>query len=188
MRHHDDDTSFCEHPKMVELIALTDDLSTHLFDAPSLEAVELPARVGLSTAERQSLQRLVPRLPSLLQSLELPSEGKPVESLVAPAAPIVPKSAPAFDVEVAVVKKDVRDTYRLLQATEGALRMKGVLAQPERRLVTLEVQRLTFSATVVSCAAGDDGWVLELKPFALSGEQLMQWRRLVREAERARAA
>ncbi|MDX2010776.1 MAG: HDOD domain-containing protein [Myxococcaceae bacterium] len=188
MRHHDDDTAFCEHPELVELVALTDDLSTHLFEAPSLEAAELPARIGLSTPERQALQRLVPRLPSLLQSLELPSEQQPVQSLVAPAAPVVPPSAPRLDLEVAVVKKDVRDGYRLLQATDAALRMKGSVPQTERRLVTLEVQALSFSATVVSCTAADDGCVIELKPFALSGEQLAQWRRLVRDAERAKAA
>jgi HD-like signal output (HDOD) protein len=188
MRHHDDDTSFCEHPRMVELVALTDDLSTRLFDAPSLEVAELPARIGLSTPERQALQRLVPRLPSLLQSLELPSEQKPVESLVAPAAPVVPPTAPRVDLELAVVKKDVRDSYRVVQATESALKVKGTVPQTERRLVTVEVASLQFSATVVSCAAADDGCVLELKPFALSGEQLTQWKRVLREDARARAA
>lgn len=188
MRHHDDDTSFCEHPKLVELVALTDDLSTQLFDAPSLEAATLPSRIGLSTPEREGLQRLVPKLPSLLQSLDVPSDQKPAPSLVSPSPSSVPASAPRFDVELSVVKKDQRDQYRLLQATEGALRMKGSVPQTERRLVTIEVQTLTFSATVVSCTAADDGCIIELKPFALSGEQLSQWRRLVREAERAKAA
>jgi hypothetical protein len=86
------------------------------------------------------------------------------------------------------VKKDVRDAYRVLQATESALKVKGTVPQTERRLVTVEVASLQFSATVVSCAAADDGCVLELKPFALSGEQLAQWKRVLRDDARARAA
>ncbi len=180
MRHHDDDTSFCEHPKLVELIALTDEISTRLFDAPSLEAAQLPNVIGVSSAERDALSRLVPRFPSLLQSLEVPSTSKPVETLVAPAAPAVPAAAPALDLPIAIVKKDAKTNYRAVQVTDSVLRVKGVTPQTVRHLVNIEAGSLKFAATVLLCTAADDGCVIELKPFAMAPDAQVEWKRLVK--------
>ncbi|MCA2979983.1 MAG: HDOD domain-containing protein, partial [Myxococcaceae bacterium] len=157
MRHHDLDLALCDFPGVVEAVATTDLVTNHLLSVPSLEAADLPREFPLSGAERQSLKQLVPRLPSLLLSLDLPMVEKPAESLVAPAKPIVPDAAPRLDVEVAIVKKDRRDTYRLVQATEWALKLEGPAAQAERRLVTLELPSLSFSATVVACSTAGAG-------------------------------
>lgn len=180
MRHHEDDTSFCEHPKLVELIALTDEISTRLFDAPSLEAAQLPNLIGLSTTEREALSRLVPRFPSLLQSLDVPSASKPVESLVAPAAPAVPASAPLLDLPITIVKKDARTSYRAVQVTDSVLRVKGATPQTVRHLVNIEAGSLKFAATVLLCTAADDGCVIELKPFAMAPDAQAEWKRLVK--------
>jgi HD-like signal output (HDOD) protein len=187
MRHHDDDTSFCDHPKLVELIALTDQISTRLFDAPSLEAAELPRVIGISTAEHDALSRLVPRLPSLLQSLDVPSASKPVPSLVAPEQPAVPPSAPTLDLPVTIAKRDQKLSYRAVQVTETMLRIEGSAPQTERHLVNVEAGELKFAATVSLCTAADAGCVIELKPFAMSPDAQMKWKALIRSATRAAA-
>lgn len=187
-RHHDDDTSFCDFPKMVELIALTDAISTHLFDAPALEAATLPNLVGLSTPERDALGRLIPRLPSLLHSLDVPGIGKPVPSLVAPTPTVVPATAPELELSVKIMKRDHADEYRSAQLSEHALKVKGPHPQTERHLVSVELEDVKFSATVMSCSVADDGCVIELKPFAMAGEALTRWKALVHKAAPVKAA
>lgn len=191
MRHHDGDTSFCEFPRVVELVAITDDIATRLLDAPSLEAAELPKVKGLSAPERETLSQLVPRLPSLLQSLDVPSAtAKPAPSLVAPATALV--APPAVDqtlgFSVKIVKKDQADSYRALAVSQLGLKVKGPAPQTARHLVTVEVEGIKFAATVHACIAADDGCVIELKPFALSGEVSTRYTQLVKRSQPARAA
>jgi HD-like signal output (HDOD) protein len=190
MRHHDGDTSFCDFPRLVELVALTDDVATRLFDAPSLEAADLPQVKGLTASEHETLAHLVPRLASLLQSLDVPAQRNPaVASLVKPEAPlVVTPGTQKLDYGVKVLKKDQADIYRALALSPRGLKIKGSTPQAERHLITVEIERLSFPATVHSCSAADDGCVIELKPFALSGETAMRFNQLVKSAPPALAA
>jgi HD-like signal output (HDOD) protein len=189
MRHHEDDTSFCEAPKMVELVALTDDISTRLFDAPSLDEAQLPAIIGLQSHERELVNRLVPRLGSFLQSFEPDATGASVPSLVAQPQAIAPPPKPQqLDLEVTVVKKDRRDRYRATHLADAVLCVKGPTPQLERHLVTVELNDFQFSATVSLCTAADDGCSIELRPFALAGNSLAKWKELIRQAKASAAA
>lgn len=191
MRHHDSDTSFCDHPRMVELVALTDDISTRLFDAPTLEEAQLPMVVGLSPAERESLGQVVARLPSLLHSLDVPSApAKPVPSMVTPEAPTLPvtPATPKLDLDVKVKKRDQLTNYRAVAVGPSAISIKGSTPQTERHLVTVEVDGFQFTATVVLCSVADDGCVIELKPFALSGDTAAKYSALVKRTKLAMAA
>jgi len=176
-------------------VPLTVEIATRLFDAPSLEAADLPQVKGLTASEREALGQLVPRLPSLLQSLEVPEQqAKRAASLVRPEAPLVvsPAATPQqqLDCAVRVLKKDQADSYRALALSTRGLKVKGHAPQAERHLITveLELEHLTFPATVHSCSVADDGRVIELKPFALSGETATRFNQLVKRAGPALAA
>lgn len=87
-----------------------------------------------------------------------------------------------------MLKKDQADTYRALALTARGLKVKGHAPQAERNLITVELERLRFAATVHSCSVADDGCVIELKPFALSGETATRFNQLVKRAGPALAA
>ncbi len=183
-RHHEPEMADGEHLALVTLVALVDDVATRLLEAATVEAAALQGVKGLSAAEREVVERLLPRLPSLLESFEV---GAPATAQ-APAASLVAKATSTFSgpteephLEAVVVKKDQRLTYRVQALSRSALRMTGPNPLTERNLVNVEVGALKLTATVLLCEVSDHGCVIELKPFAMSHAIQAGWEQLVRK-------
>ncbi len=181
MQHHETAFERCEFPELVGLIALCDAVSTRLFDAPSVDAVTLE---GLSTTDGEvaALRRVLPKVSSYVESLEnlnVAPVPRVVKSLVEQApTELSGVINEALDLEVLITKKDQHEVYRAVAISTGAIRLQGLMPQPESHLVNLEVkgaQPLKLCATVVRCTSSDAGSVVELKPFAMNGAAQTVW-------------
>lgn len=181
MRHHEATFETCEFPELVGLIALCDAVSTRVFDAPSVEAVTLDG-LGATDGEVAALRRVLPKVSSYVESLEnlnVAPVPRVVKSAVEqPKTELTGVVNEALDLEVIITKKSQTETYRARAISTGAIRLEGLMPQPERHLVNLEVkgpQPIKLCATVLRCTSSDAGSVVELKPFAMNGETERVW-------------
>lgn len=183
-RHHDDDTSHCEQPNLMALVAFADVVCARLFEAPSLEGADLASIAGLQPADRVTLTALVPKLPALLQSLELPNAAPSAVCLISPTPPPVsPIEAATLGLTVAIVKRDQRDDYDALSFTDTSIHIRGKRPLQLRHLVNVEIGDFGFAATVAACDGKEGHTTAELRPFALDKKGDEKWRRLVASAK-----
>lgn len=185
-RHHDVDSATCENPKLMELVKTCDVLSARLFESTSLEAAELASLGNISPAEHAVLLHLVPKFPSLLESLDVPGANGSVPTLITQETP-PPIETPDLDLVVNIVRRGQREPYRAKQFTETTITIRGKVAAPLRQLVNVEIGDFAFAATVTSSTSVNDECLLELKPFALDARAMGRWKELSSIAQRRAA-
>ena len=164
------------------VVALCDAICPRVLAAASVEDAHLEQVVGLSVAERDRLNALLPRVPGFLmsfddaavspQSLDEPSlVTQPPTTLDHPHHPV--------NLQVSVLKQGHAERYRAIEWAPSGLRMTGGTPQAERRLVVLEFDKgLKINAIVTLCTAAGRGWVIELKPFAMDRAAKASWAKL----------
>ncbi len=184
-RHHDEDSALCENAKLMELVQTCDVLSARLFESTSLEAAELSSMGGVSPAEHAALLHLVPKFPSLLESLDVPGTSA-VPSLVSQETP-PPTETPDLDLVVNIVRRGQREPYRARQFTDTTVKVRGKATVALRQLVNVEIGDFAFPATVTASCTSNDECQLELKPFALDANAMGRWKELSSTAQRRAA-
>lgn len=181
MRHTDADVSGCAYPALVKLVAVADAVTLRLVEATSIEAARLDDLPGLTPAEREKLESLVPRIPAFLKSFddamaEVPSLEA---SLVVQPETTLVGEVREVDFPARVAKKGEQyEAYRAVAWCLTGLRLRGAHPLPERHLVTLELEGLKLFAMVTLCTASDAGCLVELKPFAMDRALAAQWAQL----------
>lgn len=184
-RHHDSDPTVCENPELMRLVMACDLITAHLFSAPSLEAAQLGALAGVSEAELRVLADVVPKFPSLLQSLDVPGPSRTPSLVIQDTPP--PQEAPALDLVVSIVRRGHKEPYQAQQFTDSTVQVRGKVAVPLRQLVNVEIADFAFPATVTACSSEHGDCRLELKPFALDAKAMGRWKELATSTQRRAA-
>ncbi|MFT3711180.1 MAG: HDOD domain-containing protein [Archangium sp.] len=147
--------------------------------APESAPTPAPAPVAKPPAPRSSLSGMRPAAAWPMKSTPTPPPVAPKVSPVAPSPPPPPRAdVRELSLQVAVVKKGARISYRAIEVARESLKLIGATAQGERQLLNLEVQKLQLCATVQSCVPCPEGFMLELKPFAMDRPTANQFEQL----------
>jgi putative nucleotidyltransferase with HDIG domain len=184
-RHHADDAAGAVEPRLVELVAATDEVVALVSGHTWLTREDLGAVSVLTAAECEVVFRVLERLPAFIASFEgagpVPAEEPSL---------IEPESADHFltgptpvDFAVTVgVNRETR-TYRAMGIASTNLMVTGPKPLPENVLMELKLATtppLTCWATAKLSWPEGSGHTVLLQPFALNGPAQAVWKDLVR--------
>jgi putative nucleotidyltransferase with HDIG domain len=187
-RHHADDPAGAAEPRLVEVVAATDEVVALLTDRTWLTPEDLGAISSITAPECAVVSRVLDRLPAFIASFE--GEGSqpppsPVPSLVEAesADRFLTGLTPAdFPVTVGMGRETGR--YQATGISSANLMVKGPKPLPENVLLELRLGSPTplscWGTAKLSWPEGDAFMVL-LQPFALNGPSQVIWRVLVRQ-------
>jgi HD-like signal output (HDOD) protein len=140
--------------------------------------------------EREAIQRVIPTIPEFVASFE-PAEGGEATT---ESAVCLAQSSPAPDRRAVSFPLEIRVARRARPCTAVAMSANAVVAAaqdpvPEGRLLSATLgcppHALAVWVIVRGCRSGQDGFQLELQPYALSGQERAAWNRLLEGASQA---
>jgi len=185
-RHHADDGAGAVEPRLVELVAATDEVVALISGRTWITREDLGAVSALDAPECELVFRVLERLPAFIASFEgagtapaeEPSliEAESADHFLSGPTPV------AFGVTV-VVNRETR-TYRAMGIATTNLMVTGAKPLPENVLMELKVAStppLTCWATAKLSWPEGEGHTVLLQPFALNGPAQAIWKDLVRK-------
>jgi putative nucleotidyltransferase with HDIG domain len=185
--HHHEGEGDPANLEMISVIRAVDRVMHELAVRVHLCAKDLAAVPELrDDPERELVARALPSLPGFIASFEAPDSGKPSRSVppskwLAPEPAVLAGTAP-FDQEVlAHFGKEV-EKFKGVSIEARHLVMRGPNPLRENYLIQLTLQlKPPFSIWGVpkSCRPEGSGFVVEVRPYALSDEALQRWSALV---------
>jgi putative nucleotidyltransferase with HDIG domain len=183
--HHGDPSS-ANDPRMVKLVAATDEVLQLLSDHIWLTAEELGSVKSLTPAECELVSRVVGRLPDFIASFEVGATApSPSQSLIAGEAPEAFAAGPtsvSFPVDVVVNRNKVR--YTATAIAPKNLMVKGAAPLPENVLMELTLGSfppLTCWGTAKLSWSDKGAYAVLLQPFAMSAAAQAAWQELSRK-------
>ncbi len=181
--HHADDTSPASEPRVVELVAATDEVIGLLSDHIWLTPEELGAISALDAPECELVSRVLDRLPAFIASFEsgaaAPSTTPSLIAAETPEAFVAGPASVSFPVTV-VVNREQRQ-YTATGIAPKNLMVKGAGPLPENVLMELKMGSfppLTCWATAKVAWPESGSYSVLLQPFALSGASQAAWKAL----------
>jgi hypothetical protein len=189
-QHHADDPAGAAEPRLVELVAVTDEVVALLTDQTWLTPEDLGAVSSLSAPECEAVARVLERLPAFIASFE--GQGSQPSASPGPSL-IEPESADHFltgvtpaDFPVTVVVSRETRQYQATGIASVNLIVKGPKPLPENTLMELRLASPTpfscWGTAKLSWPEGDAFTVI-LQPFALNGPSQASWKELMRQAK-----
>jgi HD-like signal output (HDOD) protein len=177
---HHGGTGPCQDPDLLEVVKVSDRVVALLSSRPEVgdaDLAVLPLRVN---SERPAVLRIVERIPEFVAAFEPPDPGRPgPPSLVAPPpAALAPGQRPATFRVTVVLQRRTHELAAAAIAANGLVAV-GREALPVNQLleVTLHPPPRPFKlwATARLCRPHEGGFLVELQPYALSGEPRARW-------------
>ncbi|HET9593934.1 MAG TPA: HDOD domain-containing protein [Anaeromyxobacteraceae bacterium] len=185
-RHHSEDAAGAVEPRLVELVAATDEVVALISGRTWVSREDLGAISALGAAECELVFRVLERLPAFIASFEGAGPAPADEPSL-----IEPESADHFltgptPVEFAVTVVANRETrsYRAMAIAPTNLMVTGPKPLPENVLMELKLAStppLTCWATAKLSWPEGGGHAVLLQPFALNGTAQAAWKELVRK-------
>jgi HD-like signal output (HDOD) protein len=183
---HHGDTSAAADRALVDLVVAVDEVTRMLGDRTHLSPEDLGAAALLRSGEGVKVSEALRQLPSFVASFETGEPWKHAggPSLVAaPAlAPPLPEAPPppAWPVTLTVSGKSFPCAILALNASHLLVRSPSPV--PENLLLKLTVEcepPLSGFASVKHAWPEPGGYSLEVQPYALAGDALRRWKKLV---------
>lgn len=190
IEHHHEGDGAPEHAEMITVIRAVDHVIHDLALRMHLSAKDLAAVPELrDDPERELVARALPELPAFIASFESPDGARASKSSPAPkllaSEPAVLAGAVPFDKDVtAHFGKDVVK-YKGVTIEAQHLVVRGPNPLRENYLTQLTLQLkppLSIWGVPKSCKPEGTGFVVEVRPYALSDEALRRWSELVAAA------
>jgi putative nucleotidyltransferase with HDIG domain len=185
--HHADDWRGAVEPRMVELVAASDEVVRLLGESIFLTPEDLGAISLLSAQECELVSRVLDRLPAFIASFDGDGSAAPAgKSLVEPEqAPEEVATGPTpvdFPVVVAVGRE--KREYRAMGIATSNLMINGPAQLPENVLLQIEMRSehpISCWATAKLSWPEGEGHTVLLQPFALNGRAHDVWKDLLRK-------
>jgi HD-like signal output (HDOD) protein len=170
--------------KYVKLVQTSDQIVPLLFEHPSVTEIELLDVEDLAPEERKLLAANLPEVPTVLSAFEAQPKGPAQPSKVETPAPL-PEGFRPLTAQVNQMRPTQKGTWTLCGISSMGWLMRGKDALPENQLFEAQILtdphlRVWAKATASKPEAG--GFLLECKPFALSGPTRDVWNVLFRKA------
>ncbi len=188
--HHAADVSGALEPRMVEVVAATDEVVALLTDRVWLTPEDLGAVSALTSTECELVSRVLDRLPAFIASFEGGAAPLASEvSLVEPKSPDHFMTGPtpvSFPVTV-TVQREARQ-YKAMGVATHNLMISGPGPLPENVLMEMKLgsaPQLTCWATAKLSWPEGDGYTVLVQPFALDGAAQEIWKDMVRHTTAA---
>jgi putative nucleotidyltransferase with HDIG domain len=179
--HHAEDVSLAVEPRVVEVVAATDEVVRLLSDQIWLTPEDLGAVSSLTAQECELVARVLDRLPTFIASFETGKSIAPAGNLVKPRSPDMSGPTPVSFPVTITVHREVRE-YRAMGIASHNLMISGASPLPENVLMEVKLGStppLTCWATAkLSWPEGEAHTVL-LQPFALNGPAQEIWKCMV---------
>ncbi len=185
-RHHADDPAGAVEPRLVDVVAATDEVVTLLTYRTWLAPEDLGAIPSLTGPECEAVSRVLDRLPAFIASFE--GEGSPPPTsgpslIEAESADRYLTGLTPADFPVSVVMGRETRQYQATAIATTNLMVKGAKPLPENVLMELKLASpipLSCWGTAKLSWPDGDAFTVLLQPFALNGPAQVTWRALVR--------
>jgi hypothetical protein len=180
---HHGATAACSDPRLLEVVRTTDQVVTMLLDRPRVSAADLAQVQGLGASEREPLARVLEQVPDFVAAFETPASSAAVGTphVAQPETTLGPPGRPLkLGVSVSVARRP--RLFTTSTVSPAGLVLSGEEPLPENRLLEAKIYaEQPFTLWVLSklCRRDGAGYVVEIQPFALSGELKDQWAKLV---------
>ncbi len=173
---------------LLQLVRISDRVVGLLSSMPQVSATELGRIPALaSEAEREALAHVIQRIPEFVASFEPAASREATGSpfVAAGEAPGAQGRAVSFPVSVRVARRSQEHTA--VSISPNGLVLKGKEPIPENRLLEAILRcppsPLSLWALIRSCRPEQDGFRIELQPYALSSETRSLWNQLLATGE-----
>ncbi len=187
VEHHHDGGGAPEHAEMVDVVRAVDRVIHDLALRMHLSAQDLAAVPELrDDAERDLVARALPELPAFIASFESPESGKAskpgtTSRLLIPEPTLLAGAIP-FDKDVTAHLGKELVKFKGVSIEAQHLVVKGPNPLRENYLMQLTLQLkppLAIWAVPKSCVPEGAGFIVQVRPYALSEEALRRWSELV---------
>jgi HD-like signal output (HDOD) protein len=188
--HHADAGAGAADGALLELVMAVDEVVMMLSDRTHLPAEDLGAAAFLRGDEGDTVSAALGALAAFVASLETgdPWMGGAAPSLVAapPPAPPAPELPPPPDWPVTLAVSGKTVTCQVLAVAATHLMLGSPSPVPENLLLRVTVQCeppwTAFASVKHAWPEPGGGHRLELQPYALGGDALRRWKKLVSES------
>jgi putative nucleotidyltransferase with HDIG domain len=183
--HHEADPAGAAEPRLVEVIAATDEVVSLLRDRTWLTPEDLGAVAGLTATECELVARVLDRLPGFIASFEgSAAQPPPTPSLIEAETLdhfLTGPTPVSFPVKI-TIGREVK-CYQAMGIATANIMVSGDAPLAENVLMQLELAStppLTCWATAKLAWPEGKRWTVLLQPFALNGSTQAAWKELVK--------
>jgi HD-like signal output (HDOD) protein len=173
----------CRDPRLLEVVAASDQVVSLLLTRSRVTAADLARITGLGPEERAAVERALENVPEFVSAFETPAAGAFVGSprVVVPQTTFLAPGRPAkLGVSISVARRP--RLFRVTAVGPGGLAMSGDEPLPEDRLLEAKIYaEEPFQMWVLTrlCRRTQEGFAVEVSPFALSGALRESWEKVL---------
>jgi HD-like signal output (HDOD) protein len=178
------------HQAMVDLVVIADQVVELLESCSHVDIVTLARSAGLDEIDAEAVAGLLPAIPGLLGEISSGgADAAQAPSWVSDTASVLPGPLSAVDMPVLQRAGQSEHAFTACYISDDGLGISGSQALFQHGLVRIEVDGGKAGPyagwmRVVSCREQDDGYLIELCPYALSASGIKQWQRFCEAAHK----